>query len=89
MKIEEQMTSERIDAWICPSTTDSAPEGFDSTGSPIMNFAWTYGGLPAISLPVGKDDLGLPHGLQVVGFFNQDEVLVARALLLYDALTAE
>ena len=86
-KMEGLMASEGIDAWICPSTTDSAPEGFDSTGSPIMNFAWTYGGFPAISLPVGKDDLGLPHGLQVVGFFNQDEVLVARAQLLYDALS--
>ncbi|MFC1580423.1 hypothetical protein ACFL4N_05860 [Thermodesulfobacteriota bacterium] len=86
-KMEEQMASEGIDAWICPSTTDSAPEGFDSTGSPIMNFPWTYGGFPVISLPVGMDDLGLPQGLQVVGVFNQDEVLTARAQLLFDALS--
>jgi Asp-tRNA(Asn)/Glu-tRNA(Gln) amidotransferase A subunit family amidase len=84
--MEDLMASEGIDAWICPSTTDSAPEGFESTGSPIMNFPWTYGGFPVASLPVGKDDLGLPHGLQVVGAFDRDEVLVARAQLLYDAL---
>ncbi len=86
--MEDLMASEGIDAWICPATTDSAPEGFDSTGSPIMNFPWTYGGLPAITLPVGKDDLGLPQGLQVVGGFGQDEVLVARAQLIHNALSS-
>lgn len=85
--MEDLMASQGIDAWICPATTDSAPEGFDSTGSPIMNFPWTYGGLPAITLPTGKDDLGLPQGLQVVGAFGQDEVLVARAQLIHDALS--
>ena len=86
-QVEEKMHAEGIDAWLCPSTMDSAPEGLDSTGSPIMNFSWTFGGFPALSLPADKDDLGLPHGLQVVGFFMKDEELVAGAQMLHDAIS--
>lgn len=85
-KVEEEMTAEGIDAWICPPTQDSAPEGLSSTGSPIMNFSWTHGGLPVLSLPSGKDERGLPHGVQIVGCFGKDEILVASMHDIYDIL---
>ncbi|MCD4718010.1 MAG: amidase, partial [Desulfobacterales bacterium] len=86
MKVEEEMKSEGIDAWICPPTMDSADEGLSSTGSPIMNFSWTHGGLPCLSLPSIKDEAGMPHGIQLVGYFMKDEELVASVQGLYDTL---
>ena len=85
-RVEEEMKSEEIDAWICPPTQDSAPEGLSSTGSPIMNFSWTHGGLPCLSLPSGNDEAGLPHGVQIVGYFGKDEELVASSNDLHETL---
>jgi Asp-tRNA(Asn)/Glu-tRNA(Gln) amidotransferase A subunit family amidase len=90
LRLRDNMVSlmhhEGIDAWICPSATDHAPQGLDSTGDPVMNIPWTNSGLPTISLPVGLDDAELPHGLQLVGSFNQDEALVALAIELSTVL---
>ena len=65
-----------IDIWICPSTVGAAPKGLDSTGDPVMNLPWTQAGLPAINLPAGKNQNGLPLGLQVVGNWYKDESLL-------------
>jgi Asp-tRNA(Asn)/Glu-tRNA(Gln) amidotransferase A subunit family amidase len=65
-----------IDVWISPSTIGAAPKGLDSTGDPIMNLPWTQAGLPAINLPAGKNQAGLPLGLQVVGNWYKDESLL-------------
>ncbi len=85
-RMENEMKHEGIDAWICPSCRDSAPKGLDSTGSPIMNFSWTYAGLPALSLPAGRDETGLPYGVQLVGMFGKDELLVSLAPSVHAAL---
>jgi len=65
-----------IDAWVSPSTIGPAPKGLDSTGDPVMNLPWTQAGLPAINLPAGKSQDGLPLGLQVVGNWYKDESLL-------------
>lgn len=65
-----------IDAWITPSTVGPAPKGLESTGDPIMNLPWTQAGLPAVNLPAGKNQDGLPLGLQVVGNWYKDESLL-------------
>ena len=67
---------EGVSALICPSTNDTAPEGLESTGDPVMNIPWSNSGLPTVSLPIGVDESGLPIGLQIVGFFNDDESLL-------------
>ena len=72
-----RMAQAEIDLWVCPSTTEPAPEGLDSTGSPIMNLPWTYAGSPAITLPAGTASNGLPLGLQCVGATMADEALLA------------
>ena len=65
-----------IDLWITPSTVGPAPKGLDNTGDPVMNLPWTQAGLPAINLPTGKSQDGLPLGLQVVGNWYKDESLL-------------
>jgi Asp-tRNA(Asn)/Glu-tRNA(Gln) amidotransferase A subunit family amidase len=76
-RIERQMTADSIEFWISPAATGPAPLGIGATGDPVMNLPWTQAGLPAISLPAGVDDAGLPLGLQVVGRFGADEELLA------------
>ena len=65
-----------IDVWITPSTIGPAPKGLKSTGDPVMNLPWTQAGLPAINLPAGKSQDGLPLGLQVIGNWYKDESLL-------------
>lgn len=69
-----------IDLWICPSTVGAAPKGLESTGDPVMNLPWTQAGLPAINLPAGKNEEGLPLGLQIVGNWYKDESLLIWAM---------
>lgn len=85
--LERFMASKGIDFWICPPATDHAPKGLASTGDPIMNLPWTHAGLPAITLPAGVDDDGLPQGIQVCGRFMRDESLVNLAEELYAVLS--
>ena len=81
-EIEDQMDEADIDAWICPSTLDEAPEGLDSTGSPMINLPWTCAGLPVMSIPAATGPSGLPLGIQVVGRFMGDEKLAAAGVVL-------
>jgi Asp-tRNA(Asn)/Glu-tRNA(Gln) amidotransferase A subunit family amidase len=87
-ELEQLTRSEKIDCWICPSTTDHAPPGLESTGSPTMNIPWTYAGLPTISLPAGMDSSGLPLGIQVVGRYRKDEDLVVAAEGIFPIISA-
>ncbi len=75
--LEETMERAGIDLWVCPSAPGPAPEGFATTGSPLMNLPWTHAGMPAISLPAGSAANGLPLGFQCIGRFMQDERLLA------------
>jgi Asp-tRNA(Asn)/Glu-tRNA(Gln) amidotransferase A subunit family amidase len=81
-QIQDIMDDQQIDCWACPSAPDLAPQGLSSTGDPIMNVPWTNSGLPTISIPSGFEQSGLPHGIQLVGKFMQDEDLVYSATML-------
>ena len=75
-ELRRAVIDHNIDIWICPSTVGAAPRGLESTGDPVMNLPWTQAGLPAINLPSGKNQDGLPMGLQVVGNWHKDESLL-------------
>jgi predicted ATP-dependent serine protease len=44
-----------------------------------MNLPWTTTGMPAISVPCGRDFTGLPLGLQLVARRHADEELLCFA----------
>lgn len=72
-EMKELMDEHGIDLWICPPALGPAPKGLESTGDPVMDLPWTQIGFPAINLPAGKNEAGLPMGFQVVGKWNMDE----------------
>ncbi len=78
-KLETLMRESGIDLWITPAAPGSAPEGIDATGNPAMNLPWTNSGLPSVSFPSGRAENGLPLGLQLVGPFMGDELLLSWA----------
>jgi Asp-tRNA(Asn)/Glu-tRNA(Gln) amidotransferase A subunit family amidase len=78
-EMADLMRSHGIDLWIAPSTPGPAPFGLESTGDPVMNLPWSHAGLPAINLPSGMNEVGLPLGLQVIGRWGEDEATLAWA----------
>ena len=78
-QITQTMIDNNIDLWISPPTIGPAPKGLESTGDPVMNLPWTQIGLPAINLPSGKTEDGLPMGFQIIGKWNMEELLLAWA----------
>jgi Asp-tRNA(Asn)/Glu-tRNA(Gln) amidotransferase A subunit family amidase len=78
-KLRQAMIDNNISLWIAPSAVGPAPKGLDATGDPVMNLPWTQTGLPAINIPTGKNEAGLPMGLQVIGNWYKDESLLAWA----------
>jgi Asp-tRNA(Asn)/Glu-tRNA(Gln) amidotransferase A subunit family amidase len=70
------MAREGIDLWLSPAAPGPAPAGLDSTGDPVMNLPWTHAGLPTLSLPAGKNEQGLPLGLQLTAHWYEDEKML-------------
>jgi Asp-tRNA(Asn)/Glu-tRNA(Gln) amidotransferase A subunit family amidase len=87
-RLARLMADHGLDAWVTPSTPGPAPEGLAATGDPVMNLPWSQAGMPAVTLPAGQNDQGLPLGLQLVGRFGEDERLLAQAEKV-EALLAE
>jgi Asp-tRNA(Asn)/Glu-tRNA(Gln) amidotransferase A subunit family amidase len=67
-----------FDACITLTATGAAPVGLGSTGNPVFVVPASLLGIPAISLPLLSDG-GLPLGLQLMGFADQDAALFSCA----------
>jgi Asp-tRNA(Asn)/Glu-tRNA(Gln) amidotransferase A subunit family amidase len=67
-----------VDACITLAAPGAAPRGLDWTGDPSFTVPTSLVGMPSVSLPVLEDD-GMPLGLQVIGFTNEDAELFAAA----------
>ena len=65
------------DLWIAPAAPGPAPHGIHATGNPIMNLPWTNAGVPALSIPAGEAQGGLPLAVQFCAPFGADERLLA------------
>ena len=85
-RLHELMQANGLDAWVCPAAPGPAPKGIGSTGSPAMNLPWTHSGLPALTLPAGRAENGLPLGIQLSARFMADERLLTWAETLEPVL---
>lgn len=74
-----------LDAVITLAATGEAPVGVSSTGSPIMNAAWTLLYAACASLPLLRGGAGLPIGVQVVAAQGRDEDLLRASSWLENA----
>lgn len=77
---------DRYDAILTPAVAGAAPQGLESTGSPMYCTLWTYCGMPAISLPLLQSGNGLPVGVQLVGRVGDDARLLRTARWLVNAI---
>jgi Asp-tRNA(Asn)/Glu-tRNA(Gln) amidotransferase A subunit family amidase len=67
------------DAVIAPPATGAAPRGLASTGDPGCCTLWSLTGFPAIALPTGLDNEGMPLGLQLAAASRADDALLRVA----------
>jgi Asp-tRNA(Asn)/Glu-tRNA(Gln) amidotransferase A subunit family amidase len=78
--------NDRCDVCVTLSAIAEAPVGLESTGDPIFAVPASLLGVPSLSLPVLQIG-GLPLGLQLIGFANEDASMFAaasRILTLFD-----
>jgi Asp-tRNA(Asn)/Glu-tRNA(Gln) amidotransferase A subunit family amidase len=74
-----------VDALITLSALGEAtPASQPGSGAPCM--AWSLAGLPTISLPLLRGAHGLPIGVQLVGGFGKDAMLLSIAAWLANAV---
>jgi Asp-tRNA(Asn)/Glu-tRNA(Gln) amidotransferase A subunit family amidase len=72
-----------LDLLLTPSAPGEAPSGLTSTGDTSFNIlsTWTY--TPCVTLPVFTGPSGLPVGIQLIGYRNQDHHLLEGAQAVY------
>jgi len=68
-----------VDAVLTPAAPAAAPAGLEGTGDPACCTLWSLLGVPAITLPNGLDDAGLPLGLQLAAGPGDDAGLLGVA----------
>jgi aspartyl-tRNA(Asn)/glutamyl-tRNA(Gln) amidotransferase subunit A len=78
-RIEIEPLFHQVEALLTPGAVGAAPKGLISTGNPVMQAPWTVMGLPAISLPTGLNQEGLPLAIQLVGPPKGEDHLLAVA----------
>ena len=79
-RLVEEFTrwAQPYDALLTLPTLGEAPAA-DTTGDPRLCTRWTLVGAPAVSVPAGAGEHGLPLGLQLVGAPATDERLLGAA----------
>lgn len=70
---------EHVDVLLTPSAPGAAPRGLTATGDPKFNKLWTLTGNPCVNLPGLTTEKGLPLGIQMVGRFGRDKLLLSVA----------
>ena len=71
--------SDQYDFLITPSTPELPPGDLNTTGSPMFQGPWTAIDFPAISLPIGLSESGLPIGAQLIASPFKDLELLQAA----------
>ncbi len=81
-----QSLSGRADVLLTPTTPTPALADLTNTGNPLFQGPWTYCGLPAITIPSGLAESGLPLGIQLAAARFQEPRLLAAARWCESAL---
>ena len=68
-----------VDALATPSTPTPAPQGLASTGDPVFQQPWTFAGMPAVTVPSGLSEAGLPLGIQLIAAPLRDAEMLGAA----------
>ena len=74
-----QQLSARCDVLLTPATPAPSQADRTNTGDPAFQGPWTSCGLPAIALPSGLAESGLPLGIQMVASPFAEARLLAAA----------
>ena len=65
-------TLQGVDAALMPATPGPAPQDLSTTGDAVFQSPWTLAGLPAIVIPSGVSESGLPMAMQLASLPFQD-----------------
>jgi Asp-tRNA(Asn)/Glu-tRNA(Gln) amidotransferase A subunit family amidase len=68
-----------FDVLLTPAAVGEAEKDIMDTGSALFNRMWTLLGVPAVTVPAGAGPQGLPLGVQLVGRFDEDEIVLTAA----------
>jgi len=68
-----------VDVLLTPATPAPAPRDLSTTGDASFQSPWTYAGVPAIALPSGRSQDGMPLGIQLIAPALQEERLLQAA----------
>ncbi|TCO51596.1 aspartyl-tRNA(Asn)/glutamyl-tRNA(Gln) amidotransferase subunit A [Kribbella antiqua] len=84
------LTTHRLDA-IAHPTIDAAPPLIDPAGPPKgprirLSVPWSIADFPALSVPAGFDERGLPVGLSLAGLPEREAELLGLAILIDEEL---
>ncbi len=85
-RVQQTMRQAGVSVVLSPASVGEAPAGIEATGSPILNLPWTFFGLPTVTVPCELGPLGLPLGLQIAGYYQNDEHLIGVASAIEAAL---
>ena len=94
IKNDFDLAFKEVDTILTPTTPSSAFKIGDKTNDPIsmyLNDVFTVpvnlAGLPAISIPAGFDDSGLPLGLQLIGKSFDEQTILNSAYALEEKIS--
>lgn len=73
-----------VDLILTLAAAGEAPASLTSTGDPVFNKLASVSGCPAVGLPAGRGEHGLPLGIQLIAPSNADQALVRIATYLAD-----
>ena len=74
-----RLLAERADVLLTPSTPSAPLADLTNTGDTRFQGPWTSCGLPAITLPIGLAESGLPLGIQLIASPFEESGLLAAA----------
>ena len=85
MQMDDALSA--VDFLLTPAAPGAAPQGLQTTGSAVFNMAWTTLHTPAVTLPISKDEQGLPLGVQLVSKRHTDYRLLCFAASVLQTLS--